>query len=283
MMPEKVVPGPVSEERCIREAVCIHTKKIFDSCKDKDCIEDLRVYPTRGCQEVIDRAVSVKAGNAELLYAYIDVEPVSFNRGFYTVDVRYFYRITADAFVGAARPVEVTGLAVFDKRVILFGSEGSAKVFSSQGGQRGPGSPGPSRPEQPNRGGGVGGPHHPEHEAGGCVRVPPRGLLLRDPPAICACFPEELVLGGDVHRLYVTLGQFSIIRMERDTQLLIPAYDYCLPDKECTCGGCECGQEDPCEIFRKVQFPVNEFFPPNSLTPKTATSYQEARGCCCGS
>lgn len=35
-MPEKVVPGPVSEERCIREAVCIHTKKIFDSCKDKD-------------------------------------------------------------------------------------------------------------------------------------------------------------------------------------------------------------------------------------------------------
>ena len=78
---------------------------------DKDCIEDLRVYPTRGCQEVIDRAVSVKAGSAELLYAYIDVEPVSFNRGFYTVDVRYFYRITADAFVGAARPVEVTGLA----------------------------------------------------------------------------------------------------------------------------------------------------------------------------
>ena len=90
-MPEKVVPGPVSDERRIREAVCIHTKKIFDSCKDKDCIEDLRVYPTRGCQEVIDRAVSVKAGCAELLYAYIDVEPVTFNRGFYTVDVRYFY------------------------------------------------------------------------------------------------------------------------------------------------------------------------------------------------
>lgn len=35
-MPEKVVPGPVSEDRCIREAVCIHTKKIFDSCKEED-------------------------------------------------------------------------------------------------------------------------------------------------------------------------------------------------------------------------------------------------------
>ena len=102
------------------------------------------------------------------------------------------------------------------------------------------------------------------------------------PPSICACFPEELVMGGGVHRLYVTLGQFSIIRMdmERDTQLLIPAYDYCLPEKECACQGAECG-EDPCEIFRKVQFPVDEFFPPNSVSPKTATSYQEARGCCC--
>ena len=130
-MPEKVAPGPVSDDRCIREAVCIHTKKIFDSCKDKDCIEYLRVYPTCGSQEVLDRALSVKAGTAELLYAYIDVEPVGFNRGFYTVDVRYFYRITADAFIGAARPIEVCGLAVFDKRAILFGSEGGAKSFSS--------------------------------------------------------------------------------------------------------------------------------------------------------
>ena len=59
------------------------------------------------------------------------MEPVTFNRGFYTVDVRYYYRISADAFVGTVRPVEVTGLAVFDKRVILFGSEGGAKSFSS--------------------------------------------------------------------------------------------------------------------------------------------------------
>ena len=35
-MPEKVMPGPVQDTACIREAVCIHTKKIYDSCKDKD-------------------------------------------------------------------------------------------------------------------------------------------------------------------------------------------------------------------------------------------------------
>ena len=35
-MPEMVVPGPVNEERRIREAVCVHTRKIFDSCKEED-------------------------------------------------------------------------------------------------------------------------------------------------------------------------------------------------------------------------------------------------------
>ena len=130
-MAELIEPGPICDTAGIREAVCIHTRKIYDSCRDKDCVEDLRLYPTASSQAVIDRAISLKAGKAELLYAYIDVEPMGFHRGFYTVDVRYFYRVTADAFVGAARPVEISGLCVFDKRAILFGSEGSAKVFSS--------------------------------------------------------------------------------------------------------------------------------------------------------
>lgn len=280
-MPELVAPGPVSEERSIREAVCVHTRKIFDSCRDKDCIEDLRVYPTRGSQEVLDRALSVKAGCAELLYAYIDVEPVTFNRGFYTVDVRYFYRITADAFIGASRPVEVTGLAVFDKRVILFGSEGSARIFSSDAScgpdsQHLPGSTAPTavveavdplilglklvdvaecRPEN------------------GCVEIP---------ASVASCFPEDLMNGGDCHRLYVTLGQFSMVRLERDTQLLMPVYDYCVPDKECPCEGCAC-EEDPCDLFRKVQFPVSEFFPPNTVPTRGESSWREARsgrGCC---
>lgn len=35
-MPERIVPGPVSSMRDNCEAVCIHTKKIFDSCREKD-------------------------------------------------------------------------------------------------------------------------------------------------------------------------------------------------------------------------------------------------------
>ena len=233
-MPEKVVPGPVCEERTIREAVCIHTKKIFDSCRDKDCIEDLRLYPTRASQEAIDRALSVKARGAELLCAYIDVQPVGFNRGFFTVDVRYFYRITADAFVGAARPVEVCGLAVFDKRAILFGSEGGAKVFSSQKNDGFSCACGTNLPTA-----------HLEAVdpiilnlklVDVCECRPCDCSITDIPEDICQAFGDELVQGGDVHRLYVTLGQFSIIRLERDTHLLMPVYDYCMPEKECACG-----------------------------------------------
>ena len=36
-MADRVLPGPVDSAACIREAVCVHTKKIFDSCSDKDC------------------------------------------------------------------------------------------------------------------------------------------------------------------------------------------------------------------------------------------------------
>lgn len=76
----------------------------------------------------------------------------------------------------------------------------------------------------------------------------------------------------------MTLGQFSIVRLERDTQLLVPVYDYCMPEKECSCGN---SNEDPCCIFRNISFPVGEFFPPNTV--QMPEDYETAKCCCaCG-
>ena len=276
-MAEFIEPGPICDTAGIREAVCIHTRKIFDSCRDKDCVEDLRLYPTASSQAVIDRAISLKAGQAELLYAYIDVEPVGFNRGFFTVDVRYFYRVTADAFVGAARPVSICGLAVFDKRAILFGSEGSAKVFTSNSREK---ALDEQRLMSTNLPIAVVNSVDPiilsMRLSDPCDMPPSCGCSEGGevPAGIAACFPDELNMGGEGRRVYVTLGQFSIIRLERDSQLLIPAYDYCMPNKECS-GGKE---EDPCAIFRQVQFPTEEFFPPNTIA--TPEGSQETKNCC---
>lgn len=130
-MADRVLPGPVEDSASVREAVCVHTKKIFDSCRDKDCIEDLRVYPTLGSQAYIENAFSIRPRSAELLHVEVNVDEIAFNRCYYTVDVKYFYKVRGDAFPGCC---EVVGLAVFDKRVMLFGSEGGAKTFSSDAG-----------------------------------------------------------------------------------------------------------------------------------------------------
>ena len=88
-MPEKVMPGPVEDSCGIREAVCIHTRKIYDSCRDKDCIEDLRVYLTVDSQQTLDCAASAKARYVELLFTQVQVEPVPYSTGYFTVDVTF--------------------------------------------------------------------------------------------------------------------------------------------------------------------------------------------------
>ena len=43
----------------VKDKVCIHTDKVYDSCREKDCLEDLKVYLTRSGQEIADKAISV--------------------------------------------------------------------------------------------------------------------------------------------------------------------------------------------------------------------------------
>ncbi len=278
-MPERVLPGQKHDVSCAKEAVCIHTKKVYDNCKDKDCIEDLRVFPTRASQCIIDKAINVKCRKAELLWVFIDVEPVPFNRGFFTVDVKYFYRITADAFCGVGRPQEVTGIATFDKRVILFGSEGNAKIFSSKTTVGGIDEQQMLATNMPEAVVEVVDPIclnvklveacDRRHHHSGCDD------LCDVPECICGCFDDELVLSDSEKRIYVTLGQFSIIKLQRNTQLLIPSFDSCIPEKECI-GSTD---ENPCELFRRIKFPVDEFFPPNVCELEGAEPLFKS-GCC---
>lgn len=84
--------------------------------------------------------------------------------------------------------------------------------------------------------------------------------VVQIPGAICNLFDDELVLSGESRRLFVTLGQFSIIRLERDAQLVVPVLDYSLPTKEC-CDTGGCCAEDPCEMFSRIPFPAAQFAP----------------------
>ena len=115
----------------LRQAMSIHTRKITDSCRDKDCIEDLRVYLTTGSQAILDKATNARVRCAELLCTYIDVEPLAFNRNHYCIDITFYYRILADAVVGVSRPATLYGLAVFSKRAVLCGEDSHSHIYRS--------------------------------------------------------------------------------------------------------------------------------------------------------
>lgn len=273
-MPEKVSPGPLRGNPAPKEAVCIHTRKVYDSCREKECLRDLRVYLTSTSQAILENTVNVKAREAELLHASIDVEPITYNRGFYTVDVRYFYRITLDAFCGVGRPKTLYGLAVYDKRTVLFGSEGNARIFSSDDCWNAQDIQNPERSNLP-----VAVVEVVDPVVLGCKTLDSCcgncGSAADVPADICGCFEEDLVVNSEGRQLYVTLGQFSIIKLERDIQLLMPAYDFCMPDKECAGS-----TDDPCALFQNFKFPVDEFFPPR----EGELSQTQNGGCgCCGS
>jgi hypothetical protein len=251
----------------LRQALSVHTRKITDSCRDKDCIEDLRVYLTQGSQNILDSCASAKVRCAELLYTYIDVEPVAFDRNHYCIDVTFYYRILADATVGTNRPVSLYGLAAFSKRAVLCGEESKAHIFTSNtrmGELDGISIRSANLPtaivevlEPMVLSSKVVDVHHC-----GCTDQ----NVMQIPAAIRSCFDDELVISGESRRLLVTLGQFSLIRLERDAQLVVPVLDYSLPTKEC-CDSPGCA-EDPCEMFSRIPFPTERFVPTGCDCPR---------------
>ncbi len=256
----------------LQQAMSIHTRKITDSCRDKDCIEDLRVYLTACAQKLLDSAAGARVRCADLLHAYIDVQPVAFDRNHYCVDVTFYYRILADAMVGGSRPAPLSGLAVFSKRVVLCGEEATAHVFSSDCSSEATDSLNSYCASRPTAVVEVLDPMVLSSKVkdvcdcggkdAGCVQIP--GCVRN-------MFDEELVLSGDQQRLFVTLGQFSIIRLERDAQLVVPVVDTAIPAREC-CDSTGCA-EDPCEMFSRIPFPTAQFSP-NGCDCKEQSPYK---------
>lgn len=247
-----------TNETNFKEAVCIDAGRVYDSCCDRDCLEDLRCYFTRENQEIINHALSVKVRKAEVLNTYVDVEPVTFNRGYYSCDLTFFFVVEFDVFTAPrSAPCVVKGITYYEKKVILYGSEGKVKTFSNEfmledclDRQSLPSNNMPRCSVQ-------------------CVdpiALSSRICELKDCFENIRCIPACIsnCLGGTLvtdtalgtPTVYVTLGLFSIVQLIRNVQMLIPVYDFCIPEKQC-----DDTTDQPCDIFRKIDFPIEEFFP----------------------
>lgn len=255
----------------LRQALSVHTRKITDSCRDKDCIEDLRVYLTRGSQTILDTAAGAKVRSAELLYTDIDVEPAGFDTKHYYIDVTFYYRILADAVISTGRPASLYGLALFSKRVVLCGEESKAHIFRSNSFVGALDRVKVLNANLPTAVVEVLDPMVLSSKVTENCQCTCDCPVVQIPEAIAALFDEELVISGESRRLLVTLGQFSIIRLERDAQLIVPVVDYAIPTKEC-CDAPGCA-EDPCELFSRIPFPEAQFAPRDCDRQQSCDSY----------
>ena len=155
-------------------------------------------------------------------------------------------------------PMNVKGLAVFSKRAVLFGSDGSVKIFTSD-----------NSPEIADSG------NMPAFNSPKAVvqvaepiplsarlvdtKCPPPMPPFRIPESIMKRYGEEFAPNDAEKQALVSVGIFTIVQLERNVQMLIPAYDFCIPHKECVSSS-----EDPCELFSSIDFPTSEFFPSNT-------------------
>ena len=250
-------------------STCIDVNKIFDSAKDKDCIEDLKVYLGPEGQEFIDNASNIRTKCAEVLWASISVSDVAFNKGYYSVDVRYYFRLCFEACVmGRAR--EFCGIAVYDKQVVMYGGEGNVSVYTSDTINNSVCADLPASAFTNN----------PVNTPKVVLEVAPPIVLsvkLADRNCSCGCcccsmdqIPENLCQSCGctpipedmgIKCLYVTLGLFSLIRIERPVSLLINSAEYCIPNRQSSV--LSDNTSDPCTIFKNMSFPTCDFYPPS--------------------
>ena len=267
-----------------RENICIDTYRILDSCRDKDCFENVKVYLTDFGEEIIERTSAIRAICAKIISAYIDVSEVPFNRGFYQLDIKIYVKIVFEACLSAGNIQEFEGVAVVEKKVVLFGSEGNVNIFKSE----------------PCKSG-----FCPDLSSD-CKRfnnLPIAVLETVDPvvlnvkvveprvhPCCCCCclgdIPDYILnsVNGKLceredRTLVVSLGFFSVVRIERPAQLMINAIEYNIPEKECIAAQ----ENDPCTLFKSMAFPIEEFSPPTLNKYVNTCNHSEGHkgGCGC--
>ncbi len=256
---------PCASSGSFRDTVCIDTNRVMDSCRDRDCFENVRVYLSCYGNELLERTGAIRAKCANIVWTYIGIDPIQFNRGFYAVTIRFYVKVDFEACVGGGRSQELEGIAVLEKRVILYGGESNASIFKSSacGGDF-------CALPKPDCG-------EPNLPVAIVEAVDPvlLGTKIVEKASECNCcccccqendLPEAVLSTLEAPLLFddsdkgsryltVSLGVFSVVRIVRPAQYLIQATEYCIPEKECH----PVEEDDPCHVFRSMPFPISEF------------------------
>lgn len=223
-----------------RELVPIKVNRIFDSCSDRDCLSNIPVILDIG--ELPCNINVVKCKCVKIADISINIEAVPFNKGFFSIDLTYTFRVEILAYEKACdNPMLLTGTAYANKNCILYGSEANTKTFFSNGMKLG--------------------------ETNCCcetVNMPSANVQVVEPIALetrigTVCCNDDMCGDGCCQRkrtVIMTLGVFSVVEVTRPITIMVPTYNYTIPQKECCAD-----KETPCDIFDRIKFPTEEFLP----------------------
>lgn len=224
------------------EAMPIKVNRVFDSCSDKDCVSGVQVNLKK---ELPESVTLVKTKCITISKVCVSTEPIPFNKGFYSVDITFNFDVELAAYESnCCAPSVICGTASVSKSCILYGSEANTKTFTSEGEVIG------------------------STDKCCCTVNLPTAIVQTVSPIVleskvapicggCECSPSECCNAS--RGVLLTLGLFYVVELVRPVTIMVKTMPYTIPQKECCSDNA-----DPCEVFGKIKFPVEEFSPGQS-------------------
>lgn len=242
------------DSRRLREE-CIIALKVYDSCRQQDCLTIDDIGPARAAEcvcigdehinegDIIDppsNAATVTIDRLKIKKIIIvEKEPNPFKNGFWDIDIKYVfeYRLTfreADGSVIGS----IQANSIYNKKVTLFGSIGQDLVVGTDLFKKTTGST--------------------TLDAEPFILVEAKAVALT---AELRYQSRKSVLQEDFspepNEIAVTIGLFTIIKLFRIVNLTVESRGFCIP-RECD----DISPLNPCEFFDNLDFPMDIFAPP---------------------
>lgn len=232
---------------------CIIAMKVYDSCRQQDCLDPSLIGPARAACNSSYCGITVSQGEiivppanaAGVTVTDLRVErvvivsktPSNFKLGFWDIDLKYVfsYKITFRDINGDSLCC-VKAHSVFNKMVTLFGSATTESVIST---------------DLLNCAGTT-----IDVNADPFVWVESKAVPLKAVLGFDNCCCDDGRNHDDADVVNVTIGLFTIIKLYRLVNLVVSSRGFCIPEK------CEESFRNPCDFFADQDFPMDVFAPP---------------------
>ena len=206
-------------------SLALSSDMVLDSRAERQCYEDIPILLSPGDQRIVDACSFVGNPYATLDNVMFDVAPAPLQEErCWAVDMSLCFTVSLDCFISrGGEPVRVTGTATCNSRCTLYGGEGVAPTFRSDG--------------------------------NGWNGAPIACLQAADPIALNVHL-IDCPQSGEVAKLArVSIGVFTVTSLQRPTRAVVPARGFIPP-----IAPRPRPPRTPCDDFLAQPFPRERFF-----------------------